>query len=39
MDRQAVVRVLADPVMVFPALPEWIDMYRDAAEMGYVMEK
>ena len=39
MDRKAIVRVLADPVMVFSALPDRIDMYRDASEMGHVMEQ
>jgi hypothetical protein len=38
MNRKAIVRVLADPVMAFPALPDRIDMYRDPAEMGHVME-
>ena len=39
MSRKAIVRVLADPVMVFPALPDRIDVYRDAAEVGHVMEQ
>lgn len=39
MNRKAIVRVLAYPVMVFPALPHRIDMYRDPTEMRYVMEK
>ena len=39
MNRKAIVRVLADPMMVFPALPDRIDMYRDAAEVGHVMEQ
>jgi hypothetical protein len=38
MRRKAIVRVLADPVMVFPALPDRIDVYRDATQMGHVME-
>ena len=39
MNRKAIVRVLADPVMVFAALSDRIDVYRDPTEVGYVMEK
>lgn len=39
MNRKAIVRMLADPVMMFPALPDRIDVDRDAAEMGHVMEQ
>jgi hypothetical protein len=39
MDRQAVVRVFADPVMVLAAVSKGIDMHRDAAEMRHVVEE
>ena len=38
-DRKAIVRVFADPVIVVPALPDRIDMDRDAGEMGHVMQQ
>jgi hypothetical protein len=39
MNRQAIMRVLADPMMVFAALPDRIDVDRDPTEMGHVMEQ
>jgi hypothetical protein len=39
INRKAIVRVLADPMMVFPALPDRIDVDRDPTEMGHVMEQ
>jgi hypothetical protein len=39
MNRKAIVRVLAEPVMMLPALPGRIDVDRDASEMGHVMEQ
>jgi hypothetical protein len=39
MNRKAIVRVFADPVMVFSALPDRIDVDRDAAEMAHVVEQ
>ncbi len=38
MNRKSIVRVLADAVMVLPALPDRVDMYRDATELRHMME-